>query len=216
MSGPVNPHKQGEHVFNDIAGAVRNAFEAALRLDRAGSLMLTGPYGPVRLFDLPAASAAIGAIAADPVIAQARTVVAPATGVESDFNSASFGQARLHLEQVLSEVVLSTAVFLWRKKPGSAGSFHDFERIVAGLHDKSFAVACAKTAFSALIEAAHDPEAEESALGGGLNEMEASRRREIIANMRQHSAALKTAGASLIETFANELEYELERRIGAA
>ena len=97
MSTPGwNPHKKGEHVFNDIAGSVGNAFDTALSLNRANSLMLTGPHGPLRMWDLPGTSAALDRLRRDVVLAAARAVVSPGEVDTERARANSSGQSTRH------------------------------------------------------------------------------------------------------------------------
>src|SRR5579872_2866019 len=102
-----NLHKKGEHVFNDIAGSVQNAFETALSLNRAGSLILTGQFGPLQLSDLGSTSAGIQQLNQDEILAEARTIVSPATGAINDRNSQLYSQAKKNFEEHLSDIVVS-------------------------------------------------------------------------------------------------------------
>lgn len=211
-----NPHKKGEHVFNDIATSIGNAFEAALSCNRANSLLLTGPFGPLRLADVPGTASALEQLRRDPVLAEARTVVAPATGTVNDENSRLYSAAKMQLERLLSDLVVSTAALLWKKKPRSGSSFHEFESIVSGMRDSRLLAGAARTAMGALIDAAHDPAAEAAALSERAGDAELARRKTAIMRMHQYRPALKEFGASVVDTFAGELEGALERRIGRA
>jgi hypothetical protein len=217
MSSPgLNPHKKGEHVFNDIAGSVENALLLAIRTDRGNSLVLTNRFGQMVLSQFPQTSSAVDRIRRDPVLIQARTVVAPPTGIDSDANSRVYGDARLKLERILSDAVIATADLIWKKKPRSNSTFHDFESIVTGIRSASFLKADANSAIDALVDSAHDAQAEASALAEKVSDTELAQRRAAIAAMKQHRPTLKQAGHALVQTFLSELERVLERRIGSA
>ena len=211
-----NPHKKGEHVFNDIAGSVGNAFAAALELRRAKSLTLSGPHGRLRLSDLPRTSSAIDHLRRDSILIEGRTVVAPASGIVADTNSGLYGRARLDLERELSGLVVQTATLIWRRKPRSNSSFHEFEASVSGMHDTRSSIAASKSSFRDLVAAAHDPEAEKAALAENVSETERNRRMSAISRMHQHRVTLQRTGSELIDIFSNELDVVLERRIAGS
>jgi len=48
-----NPHKKGEHVFNDISGSLDNALANALRADHVKTVALVGRYPELRFGDFP-------------------------------------------------------------------------------------------------------------------------------------------------------------------
>ena len=127
-----NFHKKGEHVFNDIAGSLENAFIAALGNTNANSLVLMEQFGPLNLYDFPRTSRGIDRFNQDPILTQARTIVAPATGLIDDSNSRNYGDAKRRLEQVLLDAVEGTADLMWRRRPHPDSSFHAFELTVAG------------------------------------------------------------------------------------
>jgi hypothetical protein len=205
-----NPHKKGEHVFNDIAGSLENAFTSALKTPRANSLILINRFGPL---NLPQTALGLLNFNQDRILAQARTVVAPATGLANDLNSRTYGNARLKLGRVLSDVVINTAGLIWKQKPRSNSSFHEFESVVASLRDKSLLRSEANSALDELINSAYDPQAEASALAERVSDTELARRRAAIVAGKQHLSMLKQAGHSLIRSFFEELEQVLEKRL---
>jgi hypothetical protein len=211
-----NPHKQGEHVFNDLATSAQNAVEAALGSNRFNALVLTARHGPLRLSDLPQTRLSLERLAGDPVLLEARSVTAPATGEHDDPNSLFYGRARQDLERALADLIESTAALLWRRKPRHNSSFHEFESIVIGMRDTRLVLAAARSAFSALVDTGQDPQAEKAALSERVGDVELERRRTIIDRMRQHTPSLRATGNALVDTFANEIELLLERRIGPA
>jgi hypothetical protein len=213
---PVNPHKKGEHVFNDIAGSIANAFQAAIDSSRLNGLILPGPYGPLRLEELRQTTEGIERFRRDRILIEARTIAAPATGIVNDANSRSYSDAKLRLEQALSDTVAAKAAFIWSKKPRSNSSFQEFEQVVKGLHDAKASAAAAITAFDHLIDSAHDPAAEKSALSERISDFELKRRSAAINAMKQHRPALKQAGIGLLNVFFEEIDKALERRITPA
>jgi hypothetical protein len=74
----------------------------------------------------------------------------------------------------------------------------------------------ATSALDALIDSAHDPQAEASALSERVSDAELARRQTAITAVKQHLPSLKQAGHSLIRTFFWELERVLDRRIASA
>ena len=137
-------------------------------------------------------------------------------GIHNDLNARTYGDARLKLERVLSEIIVATAALIWRKKPRANSSFREFESIVAGIRSCSTLKAEALSAIDILIDSAHDPQAEAGALSERVSDTELARRRAAVAAMKQHKPALKQAGHSLVTTFLHELEQVLERRISTA
>jgi hypothetical protein len=113
---PSNPHKKGEHVFNDIPGSMENALESVPTAERVKSVALVQRFGPLRLADLAQTSASLDRLRRESVLIQARTVVAPATGLHNDANSKNYSQARLRLEAALMDVVVNTGSLIWEKK----------------------------------------------------------------------------------------------------
>jgi hypothetical protein len=212
----MNPHKKGEHVFNDIAGSFENAINAALTASRANSLILSGPHGPLRLSDFPSTTAGLRKLQKDPILTEARTVVAPATGNVSDNNSRIYGDAKAHFEGLLRELVSGTAALLWKKKPRSRGTYREFDDMVVAMRDTRLLVNDAKSAFGALVDVAYDEEAEVAALAELASDTELLRRKAAIDAMKAHLETLKETGSTLVDTFAMEVERVLERRIGAA
>jgi hypothetical protein len=217
MSAPGwNPHKKGEHVFNDIAGSLENALTAALATEKAHSLTLSTRHGNLELFDFPQTRSALDRFRNDHILVDARTIVAPASGMHDDINSRTYSAAKLKLEGALSEIVVDTAALLWKKKPRSNSSFLEFEAIVSGLKNASSLKADANSALDALIDSAEDPHAEASALAERISDTELARRRIVITSMKQHRPALKQAGHLLIARFIEELDGVLEARISKA
>jgi hypothetical protein len=110
-------HKKGNTYFNDLAGSLENALTSALRTERESSLVLKDRHGELRLQSLPRTMACLERLRRDTILAQARTVVGPSNGMHNDVNSRSYGDARLNLERVLSEAILTTAAFIRKKRP---------------------------------------------------------------------------------------------------
>ncbi len=218
MSSPPgwNPHKKGEHVFNDIAGSLENAFLSALTPEQGHSLLLVGRYGSLRVHDVPQTITLLKVLQQDRILLEARTVVAPASGVHDDPNSRIYSEAKLKLERALSEIVVSTAALLWKKKPRPNSSFHEFESIVAGVRNSIVLRTDANAAIDTLIDSAHDPQAEASALSERISDSSLAARQAKIEALKQHRPALKKAGHALVGVFSDEIERVLERRIGAA
>lgn len=211
-----NPHKKGEHVFNDIAGSLENAVTSALTAERAQSLILEHQHGILKRQDAPLTFALLDSVGRDQILLRARTVVAPATGIHNDPNSRSYSDAKLKLERILSDLVISTADLIWKKKPRSNSSFKEFEHIVSGVRNASQLRSDANLAIDSLIDSAHDPQAEASALSERVSDTEFTARRATIDSMKQHRQALKLAGRTIVRTFTEEIERALERRIGPA
>jgi hypothetical protein len=195
---------------------LENALSTALATDRARSSTLAGVHGSLELKHLPLTSSALDGFRRDSILAQARTIVAPASGVHDDHNSKTYSAAKLALEKTLAEIVVSAAILIWKKKPRANSSFHEFESIVAGMRSATILKADAYAAVDSLIDSAHDPQAETSALSERVSNSEMTRRRAAIASMKQHRQALKQRGRSLVNTFCTEVDDILEGRIGSA
>ena len=212
-----NPHKQGEHVFNDIGGSLANAVEGALAAERLRFFSMWSRFGPiVPALDLPSTAAALDSIARDPVLVQARTVAAPATGVHDDANSQLYGSARARLERCLADLAYSAADLAWKKKPRSGSSFHEFEAVVAGVRDSRTARESASAAVVELMDAARDPAAERDALAETVSDIELRRRRDAIEAMKREIPRFKQQGRAMVETFAAEVGQVFERRVNAS
>jgi hypothetical protein len=211
-----NPHKKGEHVFNDVSGSVENSLESVLSAERVKSVALVQRFGPLRLGDLTQTNTALDRLRRDSILVQARTIVAPATGLHNDANSRSYSQARLKLESALSELVVNIATLIWKKRPRSDSSFHEFESVIVGMRRVAATTSDANAAFDSLVDSAHDPQAEASALSEHASDAELARRRTVILSMKNHRPALKQTGHAVLKHFLDDMEAVLERRIGAA
>ena len=211
-----NPHKKGEHVFNDISGSVENAFEAVLSAERVRAVALVQRFGQLRLPDLSQTSTSLDRLKQDSILSQARTVVAPATGLHNDANSRSYSRARVNLETALSEAIVAMGVWMWKKKPRSNSSFQEFDSIVAGMKNVSALKTDANAAFDALIDSAYDPQAEASALAERVSDAEVAKRRRLIDLMKSHRPALKQTGHALLKQFCDDVENVLEYRVSAS
>ncbi len=215
-SANFNPHKQGEHVFNNIAGSFENAMISALKSETLLSYVLTKRFGALELREFPGTLSLIGRIQQDPILARARTVTAPATGIISDPNSKTFGHATVRLEHALAAAAASTGNWTWMKKPQSNSTFMHFDSIVTNFRSTGALILDANSAVDSLIDCAFDADAAESALKERISDTELTRRRETINAMRQHFPTLKQAGHSLVKEFFHELTLALERRINLA
>jgi hypothetical protein len=211
-----NPHKKGEHVFNDISGSLENSIDSVLLAEQVKSVALMRRFGSLRLASLTQTCASLDRLRRDPILVQGRTVVAPATGLHNDANSRAYSEARLKLEMALLETVVNVGVLIWKKKPRSDSSFQEFDALVVGMKNLSALKNGANMAFDSLVDSAHDPQAEASALSERVSDAELKRRRDAIALMKNHRPALKQIGHALLKQFVDETENALEHRIGGA
>jgi len=211
-----NPHKKGEHVFNDISGSVENALESVLSAERVRAVALVQRFGHLRVPDLTQTSMSLDRLKQDSILSQARTVVAPATGLHNDANSRSYSKARVSLETALSEAIVAMGVLIWKKKPMSNSSFLQFDSIVIGMKNVSTLKADANAALDALVDSAYDPQAEASALSERVSDAEIAKRRRLIDLMKSHRPVLKQIGYALLKQFSDDVEIVLEYRINAS
>jgi len=211
-----NPHKKGEHVFNDISGSVENALESVLSAERVRAVALVQRFGHLRVPDLTQTSMSLDRLKQDSILSQARTVVAPATGLHNDANSRSYSKARVSLETALSEAIVAMGVLIWKKKPTSNSSFLQFDSIVIGMKNVSTLKADANAALDALVDSAYDPQAEASALSERVSDAEIAKRRRLIDLMKSHRPVLKQIGYALLKQFSDDVEIVLEYRINAS
>jgi hypothetical protein len=211
-----NPHKKGEHVFNDISGSVENALESVLSAERVRAVALVQRFGHLRVPDLTQTSMSLDRLKQDSILSQARTVVAPATGLHNDANSRSYSKARVSLETALSEAIVAMGVLIWKKKPMSNSSFLQFDSIVIGMKNVSTLKADANAALDALVDSAYDLQAEASALSERVSDAEIAKRRRLIDLMKSHRPVLKQIGYALLKQFSDDVEIVLEYRINAS
>lgn len=211
-----NPHKQGEHVFNDIGASLSGSFRAAMQTDRAKPLVLSDQFGSLELDQLPQTVFGLSRFQRNPILLQARTIVAPPSGLQDDRNSKVYGWATSRLEEALSNLFVRNAALSWIKKPIANSSFQNFEEIVTGMRDASSLKAEAMAAVDLLVISAHDPEAEASALSERVSDSELARRRAVIESVKQHQPAFKQEAHFLVDGFADELSRALEDRISRA
>jgi hypothetical protein len=217
MASPgLNPHKKGEHVFNDLSGSLDNALSNALRADSVKTVALVGRFSELRLADLPNTTSCLNRIRQDRILTQARTVVAPATGLHDDPNSKIYGIAKKKLEDTFSAIIVATGALIWKKKPSHSSSFHEFESIIATLKSLGALKVEANEAINKLVDSGYDPIAEASALAEAVGPAELARRRSAITSMKQHWPILKQNGYSIVTSLCDEVERVLEARIGSA
>jgi hypothetical protein len=213
-----NPHKKGEHVFNDIAGSVVNAFARAIAIGRANSLLLTGPYGPLSKRDLPISFGWVNNISVDEILILGRTLVAPPSGIQDDANSRTYGKARTDLELALSQIVEATASLTCKRRPHPNSSFKDLDPlsqgIISGFKDVQSSVMQARIAFHKLVQSAHDQQAEAALLSEKVSTTELMRRHAILEATKQHLPNVIATGQTLVGRFSEELEPVLDARIG--
>lgn len=215
MTPAFNPHKKGEHVFNDFSGSLDNAVASALKTDSVKRVALVGRFPELAMTDLPKTTSCLDRVRQDRTFIQARTVVAPATGIHNDPNSTKYGNARKALEDALSSIIVTTGVMLFKQIHTHGSSFHEFEKFVATLNSLSDLKNGANKAVDSLFDAGHDPQAEASALSERVAETELTRRRMAITSMKLHIPALKQTGHLLVTSFSEEVRQLLQARIHA-
>jgi hypothetical protein len=213
-----NPHKKGEHVFNDLAGSVANAFKRAIGFERAKSMLLVGPYGPLSKRDLPVSFGWVTVIRLDPILLQSRTLVAPANRLHDDKNSIEYGRAKTQFETTLCRTVEAIASLAWKRRPHRNSSFLELDptsrRIIGGIKDVNSAVFEARIAFGNVTEMASDKDAAAATLSEKVSTSEVARRLALIEATRAHLPNVKNMGDTLISSFAEELKCTMDKRIG--